>query len=281
VQLKPFITPSHCFSFNGKEKDDEVKGDGNSLDFGARIYDSRLGRWLTIDYLFAKYPSFSPYNFVLNNPILFIDPDGNDVDISNLKVPSHKAALSNFVATVEGYKYVSQFARKGDKIGGKVFSSDGNKVNDLLQINSAQLGSSAMGSTVTFLRDSEQGNTPLGVVSSQDVSSNANYVFQINLDNDISAENATYTIGHEAFVHADQDAIAIESANEELKKTGDFSKHEKSINDRGNSEHRDHAKLSKGLIGKLGNYVKQLDKIFGGEKYSKKYQQDIKNKGKI
>jgi RHS repeat-associated protein len=43
------------FGFNGQEKDDEVKVEGNSLDFGARIYDSRLGRWLSLDPLQAKY----------------------------------------------------------------------------------------------------------------------------------------------------------------------------------------------------------------------------------
>ena len=47
------------FSFNGKEKDDEVKGIGNSLDFGARIYDSRLGRWMSLDPMQSKYPSLS------------------------------------------------------------------------------------------------------------------------------------------------------------------------------------------------------------------------------
>jgi RHS repeat-associated protein len=44
------------FTFNGMEKDDEVKGVGNSLDFGARIYDSRLGRWLSVDPLSYKFP---------------------------------------------------------------------------------------------------------------------------------------------------------------------------------------------------------------------------------
>ena len=64
------------FGFNGMEKDNEVKGIGNSMDFGARIYDSRLGKWLSTDPLQKKYPSLSPYNFVANNPIMFIDPDG-------------------------------------------------------------------------------------------------------------------------------------------------------------------------------------------------------------
>ncbi len=67
--------------FNGMEKDDEVKGGGNSYDFGARIYDSRVGRWLTIDPLAEKYTSLSPYNFVSNSPILFIDPDGETIYI--------------------------------------------------------------------------------------------------------------------------------------------------------------------------------------------------------
>ncbi len=67
------------YGFNGKEKDDDVKGVGNSLDFGARIYDTRLGRWLSLDPLQAKYPELSPYNFVANNPIIYVDPDGKDI----------------------------------------------------------------------------------------------------------------------------------------------------------------------------------------------------------
>jgi RHS repeat-associated protein len=67
---------SYRFGFNGMEKDNEMKGVGNSLDFGARIYDSRLGKWLSIDPFFKSYPSHSPYSFGLNNPIYFIDKDG-------------------------------------------------------------------------------------------------------------------------------------------------------------------------------------------------------------
>ena len=43
------------------------------------MYDTRLSRWLSIDPLVAKYPFASPYNFVLNNPINAIDPDGRDL----------------------------------------------------------------------------------------------------------------------------------------------------------------------------------------------------------
>src|ERR1035437_4255527 len=64
------------YGFNGKEKDDEVKGNGNSYDFGSRIYDPRLGRWLSVDPLAQKYPAISPYVFCLNNPMRYIDMDG-------------------------------------------------------------------------------------------------------------------------------------------------------------------------------------------------------------
>ena len=64
------------YGFNGKENDNEIKGIGNSIDFGARMYDSRLGRWFAIDPLDDKRTWISPYNFVQNNPIFRIDPDG-------------------------------------------------------------------------------------------------------------------------------------------------------------------------------------------------------------
>ncbi|MFC2131103.1 RHS repeat-associated core domain-containing protein [Bacteroidota bacterium] len=67
------------YGFNSMEKDDEVKGTGNSLDFGARVYDSRLGRWLSLDPLMSKYPDISPYNAMGNNPILCIDPEGMEI----------------------------------------------------------------------------------------------------------------------------------------------------------------------------------------------------------
>ena len=71
------LSDHYRYGFNGMERDDEVKGSGNSMDFGARIYDSRVGRWLSTDALGAKYPGTSPYGFVRNNPVWRIDPDGN------------------------------------------------------------------------------------------------------------------------------------------------------------------------------------------------------------
>jgi len=55
-----------------------VKGSGNQQDYGNRIYDTRLGRWFSLDPLMKKYPNESNYSFVGNSPLLYKDIDGRD-----------------------------------------------------------------------------------------------------------------------------------------------------------------------------------------------------------
>jgi len=74
-----FSSNTYAFGFNGKLKDDEIKGNGNSYDFGDRMYDPRVERWFKRDLKSGKYPFFSPYVFVADNPIYFVDPDGKDL----------------------------------------------------------------------------------------------------------------------------------------------------------------------------------------------------------
>ena len=67
---------SYRYGFNGKEKSDEVYGDGNVYDYGFRIYNPRLGRFLSTDPLTNSYPWYTPYQFAGNMPIVAIDLDG-------------------------------------------------------------------------------------------------------------------------------------------------------------------------------------------------------------
>ena len=66
------------FGFNGKENTDEIYGDDNAVDFGVRLYDPRLGKWLSIDPIYKNFPSSSPYVYCANNPIRYIDQQGKE-----------------------------------------------------------------------------------------------------------------------------------------------------------------------------------------------------------
>ncbi|OFY87131.1 MAG: hypothetical protein A3F72_16630 [Bacteroidetes bacterium RIFCSPLOWO2_12_FULL_35_15] len=70
-------TKPYRYGFNGKESDFEVKNIGGSQqDYGMRIYDPRLGKFLSVDPLFKDYSWNSTYAFAENDPINFIDLDG-------------------------------------------------------------------------------------------------------------------------------------------------------------------------------------------------------------
>jgi len=83
------------YGFNGMEKDDEVSGSSNSYDFGARLYNPRVGRWLSRDPREDNFPENSPYQSMDNSPIMKNDPNGEsaivtvDKSSKTIKVTSH------------------------------------------------------------------------------------------------------------------------------------------------------------------------------------------------
>ncbi len=104
--------------FNGMERDDKLKGKGNSYDFGARILDVRLGRWLSLDPLAIKYPAFSPYNFVANNPVIFIDPDGKKIKGVKYNQKTGEIKISKSAIKRGTDKFISalQMTNKGEEV---------------------------------------------------------------------------------------------------------------------------------------------------------------------
>ncbi|MEO5684262.1 MAG: RHS repeat-associated core domain-containing protein [Chitinophagaceae bacterium] len=81
------------YGFNGKENDNDVKGEGNQQDYGMRIYDGRLGRFLSVDPITADYPMLTPYQFASNSPVSGIDKDGLEYS------PAGKLGIYNIDAT--------------------------------------------------------------------------------------------------------------------------------------------------------------------------------------
>jgi len=64
------------YGFQGQEKDDEVKGEGNSLNYTFRMHDARVGRFLSLDPLSKTYPWNSPYAFSENRVIDGLELEG-------------------------------------------------------------------------------------------------------------------------------------------------------------------------------------------------------------
>ncbi|MBK9732880.1 MAG: LysM peptidoglycan-binding domain-containing protein [Chitinophagaceae bacterium] len=73
---RSFISSEYQRGFQGFEKNDDIKGAGNSYTTAFREYDPRVGRWWSVDPLTNDYPWQSPYVGFDNNPIRVIDPTG-------------------------------------------------------------------------------------------------------------------------------------------------------------------------------------------------------------
>ena len=68
---------AYRYGYNGMEKDDEAKGNGNSYTTEFRQYDPRIGRWLSLDPKMLEFPQWSPYVAFNDNPIMYVDIAGD------------------------------------------------------------------------------------------------------------------------------------------------------------------------------------------------------------
>lgn len=127
------------YLFNGKEQDPEVKGVGNQYDYGFRIYDPRLGRFLSVDPLTDKYPWYTPYQFAGNKPIWCIDLDGlEDIPMNGgnyYSVESLKEAAFKDIR-------VSEAIRRGERVElRQTYSVSGNRIDRRIVLSPGSTGS--------------------------------------------------------------------------------------------------------------------------------------------
>jgi len=103
------------YKFTGKERDEETSYDY----FGARYYDSSIGRWLQVDPLADKYLNISVYVYALNSPLKFIDPKGTEIVNSYKEGTEEYEFFENYIAQLrsttlgkEIYDYLNGIKQK-------------------------------------------------------------------------------------------------------------------------------------------------------------------------
>jgi len=77
-------TADYRYGFQGQEMDDEIKGEGNSLNYTFRMHDPRVGRFFAVDPLFKSYPWNSYYAFSENRVIDGIELEGLEFSVPDL-----------------------------------------------------------------------------------------------------------------------------------------------------------------------------------------------------
>jgi RHS repeat-associated protein len=98
---------SYRYGFQGQEMDNEIKGEGNSLNYTFRMHDPRIGRFFAIDPLAPKYPFYSPYQFSGNRVIDMVELEG--LEPANTKVnPNSQPKGDNWERTDSAGNYTGE-----------------------------------------------------------------------------------------------------------------------------------------------------------------------------
>ncbi len=119
---------SYRYGFNGKEKDPEgLGGGGSTSDYGFRIYNPQIARFLSVDPLTASYPWYTPYQFAGNKPIAAIDLDGLEerfTFFSPIQTESVQKLLNATDTEVIMIRFFMEYAKNNQFVDDKGNTSD-------------------------------------------------------------------------------------------------------------------------------------------------------------
>ncbi|MDB5274752.1 MAG: hypothetical protein JWO58_3119 [Chitinophagaceae bacterium] len=112
---------NYRYGFNGKEMDNPgTAGGGSTYDYGFRIYNPQIARFLSVDPLTRSYPELTPYQFASNTPIWGVDWDGLEVRVytSTKGITGHTFLTVGTDADLVVYSYGQYGKPKYEALGG-------------------------------------------------------------------------------------------------------------------------------------------------------------------
>lgn len=115
------LAGGYRYGYNGKEKDNNDELGLTTYDYGLRIYNSGLGRFLSVDPLTKEYPWYTPFQFAGNSPIWAVDLDGGEEKVTTASAGHVTTAT---LATATSRELVVQTAKRA--VVQRVVNSSGN-----------------------------------------------------------------------------------------------------------------------------------------------------------
>lgn len=113
------LEDDYRYGFNGKEKDSEEEWGTTNYDYGARIYDPKIGKFLSLDPQSFNYPGWSNYAFVRDSPLLRIDPSGKwDIEVHVYK-DREKYGYGMAIVKNRHGEEVFRFRIRAEGVGGR------------------------------------------------------------------------------------------------------------------------------------------------------------------
>ena len=150
--LPPLSRTSVKVGLQGQLQDDEVKGEGNSVNYTYRMHDPRLGRFFAVDPLASKYPWNSPYAFSENRLLDALELEGlesyqinkhREADVywvTLLDINTPKLTIYDEEGTkIDNWKYceIDKYMSKVSVFNG---NDQGNNVKQLINSNNENMG---------------------------------------------------------------------------------------------------------------------------------------------